>query len=40
MTENYLKSLEQIQEAYNPRYQIPGKLMLPDSGAVDRGKKK
>ncbi len=41
MTENYLKNLEQIQEAYNPRIQVPGRLMLPsDSGASDSGGKK
>ena len=40
MTENYIKNLEQIQGAYNPRIQIPGKLMAPtDSAAGDSSKK-
>ncbi len=43
MTDNYLKGLEQMQNIYNPRIQIPGKLMAPaDSGkaAKDSAKKK
>ena len=43
MTDNYLKGLEQMQTIYNPRIQIPGKMMAPaDSGAAgkDGGKKK
>jgi hypothetical protein len=35
MTENYLRTIEQMQTAYNPRIQVPGKLMQP----ADSGKK-
>ena len=39
--ENYLKTMEQMESVYNPRIQIPGKLMAPaDSAAKDSGKKK
>ncbi|MDP3665039.1 MAG: DUF2723 domain-containing protein, partial [Sediminibacterium sp.] len=34
--DTYLKGVEQIQTLYNPRIQIPGKLMLADT-AKDRG---
>jgi hypothetical protein len=32
MAESYLKGLEQIEAMYNPRIQIPGKMMAADSG--------
>ena len=32
MAENYLKGLDQIEAMYNPRIQIPGKMMAADSG--------
>ncbi len=32
MAESYLKGLEQIEAIYNPRIQIPGKMMAADSG--------
>ena len=35
MAENYLRTIEQMQTAYNPRIQVPGKLMQP----ADSGKK-
>ena len=35
--ENYLKTMEQMESVYNPRIQIPGKLMTP---AIDSTKKK
>jgi hypothetical protein len=39
--ENYLKTMEQMESVYNPRIQIPGKLMAPADPAVkDSGKKK
>lgn len=39
--DNYLKTMEQMQAVYNPRIQIPGKLMAPkDSAATDNNKKK
>lgn len=41
--DNYLKGIDQIQNMYNPRIQIPGKMMAaPDSGkgVKDGGKKK
>jgi hypothetical protein len=31
MAESYLQGLEQIQTIYNPRIQIPGKMMAADS---------
>jgi hypothetical protein len=31
MAESYLKGLEQIEAMYNPRIQIPGKMMAADS---------
>ncbi len=42
MTDNYLKGLEQMQTIYNPRIQIPGKMMAPaDTGkAVKDGSNK
>lgn len=41
-SEDYLKGIEEMQAAFNPRIQIPGKLMTPaDSAAAkDTGKKK
>lgn len=36
MAENYLQGLDQLQSVYNPRIQIPGKMMAPrDSAAKD-----
>jgi hypothetical protein len=41
MTDNYLKGLEQMQSIYNPRIQIPGKMMAPaDSATTKDGSKK
>ncbi|MBI2273223.1 MAG: DUF2723 domain-containing protein [Bacteroidetes bacterium] len=40
MAENYLQGLDQLQSVYNPRIQIPGKLMAPrDSAAKDTTRK-
>ncbi|MCA6453885.1 MAG: hypothetical protein IM582_11965 [Chitinophagaceae bacterium] len=33
MAENYIQGLEQMQSVYNPRIQIPGKLMAPKGSA-------
>lgn len=40
MAEGYLKAIEQIEAAYNPRIQVPGKVMAADSGkpALDHTK--
>lgn len=36
MAENYLQGLDQLQSVYNPRIQIPGKMMAPrDSAGKD-----
>ena len=40
MTDNYLKGLEQMQTIYNPRIQIPGKMMAPAESGKDTSKKK
>jgi hypothetical protein len=40
MTDNYLKGLEQMQTIYNPRIQIPGKMMAPADSGKDTTKKK
>lgn len=40
MAENYLQGLDQLQSVYNPRIQIPGKMMAPrDSAAKDTTRK-
>ncbi len=40
MAENYLQGLDQLQSVYNPRIQIPGKMMAPrDSAAKDSNPK-
>lgn len=40
MAENYLQGLDQLQSVYNPRIQIPGKMMAPrDSAAKDSTRK-
>jgi hypothetical protein len=40
-SEDYLKGIEEMQAAFNPRIQIPGKLMTPaDSAAAKDGKEK
>jgi hypothetical protein len=40
MAENFMQALDQMQTVYNPRIQIPGKLMAPrDSAARDSTKK-
>ncbi len=40
-TENYLRTIEQMETAYNPKLLIPGKLMAPaDSGKAADGTKK
>jgi hypothetical protein len=41
--ENYLQGMKQMETMYNPRIQIPGKLMAPSDSVVpakDTGKKK
>jgi hypothetical protein len=35
MAESYLKGLDQIEAMYNPRIQIPGKMMAADSGKLE-----
>ena len=40
MAENLVKGMDQIETMYNPRIQIPGKMMADsDHPAVDSGKK-
>lgn len=34
MAENYLQGLDQLQSVYNPRIQIPGKMMAPRDSAA------
>jgi hypothetical protein len=40
MAENYLQGLDQLQSVYNPRIQIPGKLMAPRDSAAKDGTQK
>jgi hypothetical protein len=40
MAESYLKGLDQIEAMYNPRIQIPGKMMAVDSGKPETTPKK
>ncbi len=40
MADNYLKTMDQMQAAYNPRIEIPGKLMSPADSAKEKENKK
>ena len=40
MADNYLRAMDQMQSAYNPRIQIPGKLMAPADSATPKPAKK
>ena len=40
MADNFLKGLEQMETVYNPKIQIPGKMMAIDPAGKDTGVKK